>query len=180
VPFAVGALVAWIVHAGVDWDWEIPAVTLPALACAAVCVAGAGRREWRLGTPARVGIATVAGAVAIFGLVAAIGNQALAGSRDALDAGNYAGADNQARKAQRWAPWLSEPWIIRGQIQALNQDPGGARADFRRAIAKDPRNYLAWYGLAGVTSGAAHREAVAKVVDLNPLSDEAKELSKGP
>jgi Tfp pilus assembly protein PilF len=55
-----------------------------------------------------------------------------------------------------------------------------ARRDFRKAIAKDPRNYLAWYGLAGVTSGAAHQEAVAKVVELNPLSDEAKELSKGP
>jgi hypothetical protein len=31
----VGALLAWAFHAGVDWDWEMPAVTLPALVLAA-------------------------------------------------------------------------------------------------------------------------------------------------
>jgi O-antigen ligase len=30
---AAGAYVAFLVHAGVDWDWEIPAVTLAGLAC---------------------------------------------------------------------------------------------------------------------------------------------------
>jgi hypothetical protein len=32
---AAGAYVAFLVHAGVDWDWEIPAVTLAGLACGA-------------------------------------------------------------------------------------------------------------------------------------------------
>ena len=27
--------IAWAVHAGIDWHWETPAVTLVALACAA-------------------------------------------------------------------------------------------------------------------------------------------------
>jgi O-antigen ligase/polysaccharide polymerase Wzy-like membrane protein len=36
-PIAVGA--AWLVHAGLDWDWEMPGVTLPALVLAAVLVA---------------------------------------------------------------------------------------------------------------------------------------------
>lgn len=31
---ATGALVVYLVHAGLDWDWELPAVTLFALACA--------------------------------------------------------------------------------------------------------------------------------------------------
>jgi O-antigen ligase len=35
VPAAAGAYVAYLVHAGVDWDWEMPAVTLAALLCAA-------------------------------------------------------------------------------------------------------------------------------------------------
>jgi O-antigen ligase len=30
---ALGAYVAFLVHAGIDWDWEMPAVTLAALAC---------------------------------------------------------------------------------------------------------------------------------------------------
>jgi hypothetical protein len=38
VGLAAG-LVAWAVHAGLDWDWEMPAVTLPALLLAAAAVA---------------------------------------------------------------------------------------------------------------------------------------------
>jgi hypothetical protein len=30
---------AWAFHAGLDWDWELPAVTLPALVCAGLLVA---------------------------------------------------------------------------------------------------------------------------------------------
>jgi O-antigen ligase len=36
VPAAVGATVAFLVHAGLDWDWEMPAVVVAALGCAAV------------------------------------------------------------------------------------------------------------------------------------------------
>ena len=44
-------LAAWTFHAGLDWDWEMPAVTLPALLLAAAAIAwsegsgGAARRE---------------------------------------------------------------------------------------------------------------------------------------
>jgi O-antigen ligase len=33
------ALVVWTIHAGLDWDWEIPAVSLPALLIAAATIA---------------------------------------------------------------------------------------------------------------------------------------------
>ena len=36
---ASGALVVYLVHAGLDWDWELPAVTLLALACVGVLLA---------------------------------------------------------------------------------------------------------------------------------------------
>jgi hypothetical protein len=39
----VALLVAYLVHAALDWDWEMPAVTLPALAAAAVLVATGDR-----------------------------------------------------------------------------------------------------------------------------------------
>jgi hypothetical protein len=35
VPAAAGASVAFYVHAGLDWDWELPAVVVAGLACAA-------------------------------------------------------------------------------------------------------------------------------------------------
>jgi hypothetical protein len=36
-PAAV--MLTWAFHAGLDWDWEMPAVTLPALACAGLVIA---------------------------------------------------------------------------------------------------------------------------------------------
>jgi O-Antigen ligase len=44
VGLAAG-LVAWAVHAGLDWDWEMPAVTLPALLLAAAAVAWSEQAE---------------------------------------------------------------------------------------------------------------------------------------
>ena len=46
----VAIMAAWALHAGLDWDWELPAVSLIALACAAyLCAlpasAGSGRRD---------------------------------------------------------------------------------------------------------------------------------------
>jgi hypothetical protein len=35
-----GAYVAFLVHAGIDWDWEVPAVTLSGLFCGTVLVVG--------------------------------------------------------------------------------------------------------------------------------------------
>jgi O-antigen ligase len=37
------ALAVWVAHAGLDWDWEMPAVTLVALALAAALVAWSER-----------------------------------------------------------------------------------------------------------------------------------------
>lgn len=35
VPAAAGATVAFLVHAGLDWDWELPSVVIAGLACTA-------------------------------------------------------------------------------------------------------------------------------------------------
>jgi hypothetical protein len=41
VGVAMGAYSAYLVHAGLDWDWEMPAVTLTALLCAVALLAAA-------------------------------------------------------------------------------------------------------------------------------------------
>ena len=40
---ATGAYVAFLMHAAVDWDWEMPAVTIAGLGCGAALVGGARR-----------------------------------------------------------------------------------------------------------------------------------------
>jgi O-antigen ligase len=41
VAGALAAATAWLLHAAIDWDWEMPAVTLPALVMAGALVAAA-------------------------------------------------------------------------------------------------------------------------------------------
>jgi O-antigen ligase len=54
-------LAAWAFHAGLDWDWEMPAVSLPALALAAAAIAWSDE----LRPPARAREAPVAGEAAL-------------------------------------------------------------------------------------------------------------------
>jgi hypothetical protein len=43
VPVAAAAYVAFLVHTGLDWDWEMPVTTLAGLACAAALIGNARR-----------------------------------------------------------------------------------------------------------------------------------------
>jgi O-antigen ligase len=45
LPAAAGATVAFYVHAGLDWDWELPAVVVAGLACAASVAFAEPQRE---------------------------------------------------------------------------------------------------------------------------------------
>jgi hypothetical protein len=50
---AVAALVAWVLHASIDWDWEMPAVTLPALILAGLLIALSDPAGPAAGSPRR-------------------------------------------------------------------------------------------------------------------------------
>jgi O-antigen ligase len=66
-PAAAAAFAAFAVHAGVDWDWEMPAVTIAALVCAASLLAAA-RPEQVSGASARLGVTAFAVALVAMGL----------------------------------------------------------------------------------------------------------------
>src|SRR5439155_27330960 len=83
VPPALGAYVAYLVHAAYDWDWEMPAVTLAALFCgAAILIAGrhGSRRIWTLSGRARIALVSGLLVPAAFSFVALVGNSAAGSS----------------------------------------------------------------------------------------------------
>jgi O-antigen ligase len=70
VAAAAGAYVAFVVHAGVDWDWEMPAVTLAGLFCgAALLVAARPDEVPPLRRPLRIGLAVAALGLTAFAAV---------------------------------------------------------------------------------------------------------------
>jgi O-Antigen ligase len=174
---ALGAYVAFLVHAGIDWDWEMTAVTLAALACGiALLLAARGAETRPLGRRTRivgVGFAALLGAVAIVGFA---GNRAETSAADALEGSRLGDAAADARQARRWEPWSAEPWRLLGESQLQAGEVGPARASFLRGLEKDRGSWELWLDLALTARGAQRRDALGHVARLNPLSAELRQL----
>jgi hypothetical protein len=173
---ACGAYAAFLVHAAADWDWEMPAITLTAVFCGVALLAWARRegepRAMRL--PIRLG--TLGGTLALTGFVVLglIGNTLVSASSKSTNAGHLARAESQARRATHFAPWSSEPWRKLAEAQAISGNLAAARATFRKAIAKDDRDWTLWFELAETSKGAQRRAAFAEASRLNPLDTRLK------
>jgi hypothetical protein len=60
VAAALGGYVAFLIHAGLDWDWELPAIVVAALACAAAALAATPTSSAPIGKRQRFALVLVA------------------------------------------------------------------------------------------------------------------------
>lgn len=168
VAVAAGGYATWLAHAAYDWDWELPAATLPALICAGFIVASGrvrgavltGPRQWLL-----VVTALAVGVVATLGLVE---NRSLVQSADRAQHGDYAQALSLAERARRLAPWSSGPWTEIAGIRIAQGKRIDAVEAYRHAVDKDPNDWTLWLGLAAQSRGRERAEAVARLKVLAP------------
>jgi len=178
VPVALGAYVAFLVHNGVDWDWQLTGVGGAGLLCAVALVVCAPRRRSRLelGLPVRIAAVTAALPLMSFAFVTVMANVPLGSAQAAADRGDWAASAAAASKARRWAPWSSEPLRLLGEAQLAQAKIGAARRSFRTAIAKDPRSWELRVDLALATTGADKRRALAAAELLDPRDATLREL----
>lgn len=175
---AGAAFVAFLAHAAVDWDWEMPAVTLAALFCGIAVMASARRFRDPTSIRRAVRLTAFGGTAALlaFAVLGLLGNSAVSASSKATSAGHYRQAVSDARRAMGYAPWSPEPWRRLGEAQANLGDYAAARASFRTAIAKDPRDWTLWWELGVASLGSERTHALAVASRLNPLSPEIADL----
>ena len=179
VPAAFAAYIAYLIHAGVDWDWEMTAVTMTALFCGvALLVAGRSQSVEPLSGRARAVLIAVALALAAWAFVGAIGNQEVGAAKDAIGSRRWRDAEDHARKAMPWMRWSSEPWQLAGEAQLARGQLDSARSTLRTAIAKDPDEWELWLDLSLASKGRAKREAAAHALRLNPLGLELAGLRR--
>ena len=180
VAIAAGAYVAFLVHAGVDWDWEMSAVTLTGILCG-VALLIAGRAETnvirlRFSRYALVGIAF---SVALFSVVGLLGNVPASNAGRAIQNRDWSRANAEARKEIRWAPWSADGWRRLGQSEVGSNQLTAAVPDLRKAIRQDPQNWDRWFDLALATHGQVQRHALERALALNPRSPEVAEFVAG-
>ena len=196
--------VVWILHAGVDWDWEMPVVTLGVLAAAGLAlsprsVAGAHGAQlprrpgfWRAGgasgrapnwVPAHhtrivLGLLLLATLVVP---VSIVGSQSKLGEAEqALYASDCGAATPAALSSIGWLDVRPEPYEVVGFCDLRRGRPRLAISAMRAAVAQDPDSWEPYYTLAiaQASAGIDPRANVAKAVRLNPLERLTKEAAK--
>jgi O-antigen ligase len=177
VASALGGYVAFLLHAGIDWDWEMPAVVMAGLLGGAAIVLSARsaglRFQYSAGSRS-VGLA-LALVLAAFAFVGLLGNRALSAANDAAEHRRPAQEETQARKAMRWAPWSSEGRRLLAESQYARGNVVAARKTLREALAEDANNWELWFNLAAASPGRARVVALRSARRLNPLSPELDE-----
>ena len=170
VPVALGAYSGFAAHALVDWDWEMPAVTLAALFIATgIALAAQGDSGTvALSRPLRLGTAAAGLAAGLIALAGFVGSSALEEAQRALARGDAVRASRFAGKAERWQPWSVEPLLIEGRTALTLSRYDEARSAFSRAVERDPNDYRAWLALAVVSQGDERALAVLRARELNP------------
>ncbi|MGE5691565.1 MAG: O-antigen ligase family protein, partial [Pseudomonadota bacterium] len=176
---AGAAYVAFLLHAAVDWDWEIPAVTGTALLAGAAILAAARTAPERALAPRARALALAALVpVAVAAGVAHAGNRATGAAEDALGRDDPEAALTAARRARRFAPWSTDARRLEAEAHLAAGRNAEARTLLREAVARDRGSWELWYDLALASTGGARGAAADEARALNPRSPELQALPR--
>jgi hypothetical protein len=167
-----GAYVAFLAHSALDWDWEMPVVTVAALLCGASLLHT--RHAQATATAGRYRVTTVAAVIAtcialiVLNSIALVGSISLHRAEGSLQSRDWTQAESSARAASRWQPWSAEPYDLLGQAQLARGQTRAAASSFRHALRLDDRRWQTWYELGRISTGAERRVALEHILALNP------------
>lgn len=167
------AAVAWALHAGIDWDWEMPAITfwlfaVGGLALAAPAGAAAGRGVAPLG---RIVLALGCLVLALVPARVFMSEGPLRDSARAFERGDCVTAIDRALASTSALEVRPEPFVLLGYCDVRIGRPDLAVAALEHAVRRDPGNWEGHYGLALVRAagGIDPRPALRRAQRLNPL-----------
>ena len=176
----LAAGLVWAIHAGVDWDWQMPAVTIWFFALGGLALSRS--RTWRRHRPRnqmRTTALRAAAAIACVFLTLIPARMAVSQARlsSAIEALNV---ENDCRKAQSEAnsslsavSQRPTPYVVIAYCDILRDRYGSATIAMHRAVERDPRNWELYYDLAVARAGAGldPRPAADRAAALNPEED---------
>jgi len=168
--------VIWIIRAGVDWDWQMPAITVWLFALGGLAVArplvprqatmASGARRFP-----RLVAAVCVGVLAITPVIIALSQTHLEKALTAFDANECPASINASLESIDALGVRPEPYELIGYCDArYGQYQLGEQA-MESAISRDPENWELQYGLGLVqaSSGKDPLPALREAKRLNPL-----------
>jgi O-antigen ligase len=180
---ALAALIVWLLHAGLDWDWEMPAVTLWVFALGGAALAARSERPSPIARPGAVArpIAVLACfAVAVVPGLSLVSDERLQESAGAFERGDCAAAIDAADSSIGALAMRPEPYELRAFCRLRGGRIGAGVEDLERAVDRDPQSWTYHYELAiarGV-AGSDPRPEALRALRLNPLDVEAQDAAR--
>jgi hypothetical protein len=179
----LAAATAWAVHSLIDWDWEIPAITIPALVAVAVAASPTVGARRRARPPRGAVLLATAGALGALLLSASAALPSLSETKrvDALrDAATRDGREAiaDARLAHKLDPLSVDPLFTEASLTSIGGDNAEAATLLAQASDTQPDNFRTWQRLFFVQallndySGAAH--SIRRLTETNPLIFETR------
>ncbi len=197
-------VLAWAVHAGVDWDWEMPALTVIVFALGGLALAARPRADAAADAapeapdgPGDAGAAAVAAgghpgpsrgarvAIGLAAVLAAVGPALVLVSERRIDdavvafeRGDCGAAVDASTAAIEVLSSRPEPYEVLGFCQTRRGFNRLAIRSLEQAVRRDPRNWEFRYGLALVRGAAAldPRPDAREALRLNPRDDRTRNL----
>jgi hypothetical protein len=173
VAVALGSFVAWCAAVGLDWHWEMVAVTMTALLAGSAGMLADERRPrgGRLPSAGRSGLIAATVILSVVATWSLVGNQALFAGREAAAREDWVAAREVGRRARALLFWSAEPDLVLGDAAAGLGDRAEALRNYRAAADADPRSWVAWLHVAQVARGAERSAAYRRVRELNPREE---------
>jgi hypothetical protein len=183
----LGGVIGYGVHCLYDWDWNIPALSLPAFLFLGVTAArfrsgseGAGpgsALSWPGGSARGLALAALTVCLCVFGLsvelpqLAADKASAALVSASSSSASTIRDAQAQAALASRLDPLSDAGLVAEATIAVRRSQPALARVNMLAAVERNPSDQKAWEILAQVDLRLGSRQwlvAVQRAIDLDP------------
>jgi hypothetical protein len=171
------AFAAYLFQAGVDWLWEVPAVTVLGLGAALIAGASnaAPRRRWvrlRISALAITALALAAGVAQVPGIVS---TERARTAQAFLSAGLESRATFHASEAIAAEPWAADPYALRSLAELAGGRIGRARADALAAIDREPDAVAPRLLLVRIEVAAGNTpDAIAALEAIRPLAPRAR------
>jgi O-antigen ligase len=179
----LAAALVWLLRAGGDWDWEMPAVTLWLFAVGGAAIAASGRRRPIFAGPspaARTALTVTCLGLAIVPTLVLVSQTRLDNSAGAFTRGRCPEAVDRARSASSALGLRPEPYEIVAFCELRAGTPERGVAAMEEAIDRDPRNWEYRYGLAlaRAVAGQDPRPAAREALRLNRFHPEVRDAVK--
>jgi O-antigen ligase len=186
----IALAVVWAIHAGIDWDWQMPAVTLWLFALAGLGLSRPVRATARAtaravpGRMVRIVAAVCVAVLAVTPAAIALSQSHLETALTQFDANECDAAINSSLDSLDDLKVRPEPYEVIGYCDARIGQSKLAELAMENAISRDPDSWEPRYGLAIVQAAAGRDpmpalEAAKHLNPLEPLILEEVEAFKG-